>query len=107
MNIYPFVESLKTRLNEYKTRMNYTYFKEFDVLVTEGGKFFKVYCFEIFNDGKVSDSKRIVCFIDKVTGDIYKPASFRAPAKHARGNVLSSLNGMEAIDDSGFVKYLK
>lgn len=27
------------------------------------------------------------CFIEKATGDILKPASFKAPAKHARGNI--------------------
>jgi len=34
-------------------------------------------------------SQRIVwAFIDKTNGDILKPASFNAPAKHARGNIF-------------------
>jgi len=44
-------------------------------------------------------------FIDKTTGDIYKPASTQAHAKHARGNVLSASGGAEAL--SGYsVRYL-
>ena len=30
----------------------------------------------------------VYCFIDKLTGDIFKPAGWRAPAKGARGSVL-------------------
>jgi len=36
-------------------------------------------------------------FVDKATGNIYKPASTKAPAKHARGNILSEKNGAEAL----------
>ena len=33
-------------------------------------------------------SKSVHAFIDKKTGDVFKPASFKAPAKIARYNVL-------------------
>jgi hypothetical protein len=37
------------------------------------------------------DSSRCVyCFVNKQTGEIFKPASWAAPAKHARGNIFSS-----------------
>jgi hypothetical protein len=42
-----------------------------------------------------------VAFIDKATGDIYKPDGWAKPAKHRRGNVLSLTNGMEAMTPSG------
>lgn len=32
--------------------------------------------------------RSIYCFIDLATGGILKPASFSAPAKHFRGNIL-------------------
>lgn len=32
-------------------------------------------------------SRSVWCFVDKTTGDIYKPASWKIPAKHARGNI--------------------
>lgn len=53
-------------------------------------------------DGQTS----VAGFVDLKTGDVLKAASWRAPAKHARGNVFSDNNGMEAIDRNCFVKYL-
>ena len=46
-------------------------------------------------------------FINLENGDILKTATWASPAKHARGNVDSSVYGMEAIDSYGMVKYLK
>ena len=34
-------------------------------------------------------SRSVHCFIDKKTGEVYKPASFKAPAKGVRYNLLS------------------
>lgn len=31
------------------------------------------------------------CFVDLTNGDILKPASWKAPAKHARGNIYNSM----------------
>ena len=36
---------------------------------------------------KIVTGTSVFCFIEKETGDIYKPASWSAPAKHARGNI--------------------
>ena len=35
------------------------------------------------NYGKYADGS-VHCFVDKETGDVYKPASWKAPAKHVR-----------------------
>ena len=35
------------------------------------------------NYGKYADGS-VHCFVDKETGDVYKPASWAAPAKHIR-----------------------
>lgn len=110
MNITPFLQSLETRLNDYKNKMGYTYFDSYSVFASEGPKYFKVFKSENRAGGPMEDGKKkgsIVCFIDKVTGDIYKPASFQAPAKHARGNVLSAQNGMEGFTAEGYVNYLR
>lgn len=105
MNITPFLQALETRLNDYKNRMGYTYFDSYSVSATEGKKYFKVFKKEEGYDWSKNGS--IVCFVDKVTGDIYKPASFSAPAKHARGNASSAQNGMEGFTAEGNVNYLK
>lgn len=51
-------------------------------------------------------STSAAAFIDPETGDIFKAASWSSPAKTARGNIFSDRNGMEAIDNMGYVKYL-
>jgi len=107
MNITPFINALTDRLNEYKTRNGFTYFETFRVEATEGKKYFKIFRREILNNGHPFSGHSIVAFVDKTTGDIFKPASFNTPAKHARGNVNSENSGMEAITDSGSVIYLK
>lgn len=106
MNITPFVDGLKKVLEEYRVRNGFTYFTSTNIVVTEGKKFFKVLKQEVLRDGDLG-SATIVCFIDKTTGDIFKPASWNAPAKHVRGNVLSAQNGMEAINQNGHVVYLR
>ena len=47
--------------------------------------------FVITRDGSV------VAFIDKESGDIFKPASWRTPAKGVRGNVNNADAGMGAF----------
>jgi len=43
-------------------------------------------------------------FIDMKTGDIFKPATWASPAKHARGNIADA--EMRALTSDGFVRYL-
>jgi hypothetical protein len=45
-------------------------------------------------------------FVEVATGNILKPASFKAPAKHARGNIYRG-NGADALTESAHVRYLK
>jgi hypothetical protein len=40
-------------------------------------------------------------FICKRTGDVLKPASWSAPAKHARGNIFDEHNGIGSIGPYG------
>jgi len=45
---------------------------------------------------KEEHSRSVHCFIDKETGDVFKAAGWKAPAKHARGNIYREdiLNGV-------------
>ena len=55
----------------------------------------------------MGQQRSVSAFIDLETGDVLKPASWSGPAPHARGNVFSEDQGMEAVDSSGYIKYLK
>lgn len=101
-----FCNKLVDRLTAYKAAMGLTYFDEYRVVWTEGKKFYKVQSQQLKNGGTTGQSN-LIAFVDKVTGDIYKPASWVAPAKHARGNINSEQNGMEAITPEGNVIYLR
>lgn len=48
--------------------------------IKRGSKFLRVFS----NNGTQS---HCYCFVELATGDIYKPATYKAPAKHARGNI--------------------
>lgn len=41
------------------------------------------------------------CFIDRTTGDILKAASWKAPAKHARGNLGDEKKGLGSMGPYG------
>ena len=55
-------------------------------------------------------SRSVHAFIDKKTGDVYKPASFKAPAKHVRFNlcIISDREWLlENADWAGGYLYMK
>lgn len=54
-----------------------------------------------------SDGRSVHSFVSRSTGEIFKPAGWGSPAKHARGNVLDADHGRSALDSSGHVKYLR
>lgn len=56
-------------------------------------------------DGKPSS---VHCFIDNATGDVLKAAGWKAPAKGARGNIVTGLDDITArFDWSGHYLYLR
>ena len=59
---------------------------------------------------KIVSDNSVCAFVDMNTGDVYKPAGWKAPAKHVRGNIFSTDNGMEAVSTASFiysVRYLR
>jgi len=55
-----------------------------------GKKFIKVFNlqFDTFQDRNEYRAGSVTAFIDKNTGEVYKPASWKSPAKHVRFNLL-------------------
>ena len=52
---------------------------EYKFYIQEGGRKYHKIVMEYENG-----SKSVHAFVDKKTGEVYKPASFKAPAKHVR-----------------------
>ena len=45
---------------------------------------------------KYGDQRSVFCFVENATGDIYKAASWKIPAKHVRGNIANGANDVGA-----------
>lgn len=68
-----------------------------DTLVVDWGrKFAKIVKINGLNTGR-----SVYCFIEINSGDIYKAASWAAPAKHVRGNINTEDHGMSAVTSYG------
>jgi hypothetical protein len=54
----------------------------------------------------VFEDESVYCFIDTTNGDVLKAASWKAPAKHKRGNIFDQWNGLRNCSWTG-PAYLK
>lgn len=82
-----FVQALTKYLNDTNINANlYTYVIE----VQTGPKNIRLVRREIWNGSTEATNGSAYCFIDRATGNILKPAGFKAPAKGARGNIFNA-----------------
>ncbi len=51
--------------------------------------------------GELTDQRSAFAFIDTKTGNVLKPAGWRGPAKHARGNVFAVDGGISCVGAHG------
>lgn len=105
-----FVAAVDKLREDYRQEHGYTYCSRFGAVAgEEGHRFIKVYSTETVN-GHTKES--IYCFVavcdfstkflgNVKKGDVMKPASYKAPAKHARGNVYDEFNGLKTCDSYG------
>ena len=90
---------------------------EWKVLATENGrnfysyltmsvgpKYIKVWQSDCY-DGVVQKGRRCFMFVDKNNGAVYKPASYKAPAKGIRFYIESLLETPEVVDSYGSFLY--
>jgi hypothetical protein len=61
---------------------------------------------KIVRRGSNGTGGSVHCFLERATGYILKAASWRAPAKHARGTVHTPTFGIEYMSDYG-ARYLR
>ena len=91
----------------YFDRQGFTFAVPVIEIVKGGRRYVKLNRTE--NDPETGDrrsySTSVHSFVEIATGDIFKPASCKAPAKHARGNIYRG-NGAAALSAEGGVRYL-
>lgn len=72
--------------NDYNKQYSFSHFE-----FTEGNKFYKII--------KVDNQRSVHAFVDKITGDLFKPSGWNAPAKGARFNLLKDMELLKARAD--------
>ena len=113
-NFTPFEEALEDFrataegiLRDYFARNNYTFAVPHIEIFKVSRKYAKLIRTE--SDPATGEKRGqtfVHSFVEVATGDIFKAATFKAPAKHARGNIYRG-NGAEALTDDAHVRYLK
>ena len=82
-------------------------------VVTKGRKYFKITAheYDTFQDRNEYREGSVNCFVNKNTGEVYKPASYIAPhTKHVRYNLLDEDSRAECLlraDWAGGYLYLR
>lgn len=76
-----FVAAVQKMINDYFAKNGYTMAPP-TITVMNGMKNVRIVRSE-------PHTKSVYCFVDKTTGDIFKAAGWKAPAKHARGNIYN------------------
>jgi hypothetical protein len=82
---------------------NGTYDYKFEVSIEEGKKYLKVVI-------RTHGSGSVHCFVDKNTGEVYKSASWKSPAKGVRYNLLDATSRdlcYRSADWAGSYLYLR
>ena len=82
-------------------------------VVTKGRKYFKItsHEYDTFQDRNEYREGSVNCFVNKNTGEVYKPASYNSPhTKHVRYNLLDEDSRAECLlraDWAGGYLYLR
>lgn len=71
-----------------------------------GRKYVKIVRKDVWEGEVREESGSAYAFIEKATGNVYKPASWAAPAKHARGNIFAADRGLNCVGRYG-IAYLR
>jgi len=78
--------------------------------IREGRKYLKIMMCDVTSkheDYNPRNGGRVFMFVDKNTGDIYKPASLNAPAKGVRFNIDFLVDHPEVVDPYGSFLYIR
>ena len=70
-----------------------------------GRKYIKVWSY-LMSEGERTNGRSCWMFVDKNTGECYKPASYKAPAKHVRYLITQLADNPHICDAYGSFLYL-
>ena len=73
--------------------------------IEQGRKYIKVWSY-LVSEGERLRGRSVWMFVDKNTGECYKPASYKAPAKHVRYLITQLADNPHICDCYGSFLYL-
>ena len=84
--------------------------KEFKMQL--GRKYWKISMWDVASDGVNFRTEGVHAFVDRNTGEVYKPASYKSPAKHVRYDMRlikdrANLHNPNFTDWAGGYLYLR
>ena len=89
-----FLKGCQTIVDEYMKK-NYPNLSTFVLVAETGRRYIRV----MRTKGDTNES--CWAFVDQTNGNVLKPATYKAPAKHARGNIFDDKNGLGSIGPYG------
>jgi hypothetical protein len=96
------LEGAQKLVDDDWNRSGYTHAKSPLLSLVPGKRYVKVIRQDRDPEGKVRHPGGSAhAFIDATNGDVLKPASWKAPAKHARGNIYDAKNGLGTMSAYG------
>jgi hypothetical protein len=90
-----FVAGSKAIIDQYHARKGYTFGAD-NLGYTVGKRYVRVHTC----DAEMKPQSAY-CFVDRTNGDVLKPAGWKTPAKHARGNIFAEDNGLSRMGPYG------
>lgn len=101
----------QAKIDAYWTNMGYTHSLPPVLKAYRGSRFIRIERLDRSLDGTTTVRGSAHAFIDitggtiggvnHARGSVLKPASWKAPAKHARGNIFAKDNGLSCMDWTG------
>ena len=103
-SINKFRDLVLERFKRYCEAHRFTHLSNTQFVIENGRRYDKIVEVE---DPRHPTNRRVHSFIERETGNILMPATYKAPAKHARGNIFTAPE--EAFSDryTYSIRYLK
>lgn len=102
-----YVEALNAAAIQYADKRGYSFHDVFTVVRL--AKYIKIVASTEYEPGKTSNT-HVHAFVDPTTGDVFKPAGWKAPAKGARFNLVDAGSFdrlLSVLDGTGSYLYVR
>ena len=98
-----FIEGSQKLIDQYHVDCGFAPLQGKKLILMRGKKNIRIVAKDVWDGVVREESGSAWAFIDLATGAIYKAASWAAPAKHARGNIMEADFGLKYIGKGAYM----